>query len=139
MKNKQPYTIKVLDITGERYCLYEKQARKVYSIIFDACRKNEKVLISFSGIWLVNSDFIHDSIGELLAHYNMEILKTKISFSIPKEVEYLKELIPLVLSNHHRLMMDEKHRSKLLKAYEKFDREKNKNAKKNKRELCERS
>lgn len=71
--------IKISEIVENTVSNYDGE--KVFSVIYDILQKNEKVNISFDGIYALNTSFINSAFIELLEHFSFDFIKSNLMFS----------------------------------------------------------
>jgi len=73
--------ISVADIIGETICISVKDGEKLYNAICDGLSSNDFLEVSFAGIDLIITAFLHEAVGQLLEKFSKMDIQQRIRFT----------------------------------------------------------
>lgn len=60
---------------------FNRDGDVIFNLIYDAFRKNQKVTVSFEGIYAVNTSFVNSAFIELLEFFSFEEIMKNLKFA----------------------------------------------------------
>lgn len=97
--------INVRDIIGKGIAMSTEDGKKLFSVLYNTIKKNEKIKLSFDNIDILISHFLNEGIGKLYEKFeNWEILDKVIEYEKidSDDLELLKKKVIPTAKNHFK-------------------------------------
>jgi len=73
--------ISVADVIGETICISVKDSEKLYNAMGEGLLSNDLLEVSFAGIDLIITAFLHEAVGQLLEKFSKMDIQRRIRFT----------------------------------------------------------
>ena len=89
------FKIGVVEVVGDSICVAQDDGQRLFEVLRDALAARQEVSLSFAGVESLTTAFLNAAIGQLLRHFDTELLHDNLKFRdlSGEQLRLLREVI----------------------------------------------